>query len=403
MAYFFKRDGEQRLRGYFERIGRVLGRSERREAFALYATGLLSGCDRKSVEPIAALVCGAPELCRAYTERLLNFMTESPWEDRPMRICAARYALAAVVAHEPVEAWIFDDTGFIKQGDKSPGVQRQYTGSAGKTTNCQIGVSLTLAARTVELPVDMDLYLPESWANDRARCRRAHIPDSVVYRPKWQIALDLAKRAVDAGYPPGLVLADSAFGDVGDFREGIRTLGLHYALNVKEHTRVQLVCDDSSITDTMSVATVADVLGTRAYRCTTWRQGTRRTLQAQFAAVRVRVVRSSGVDDEEQWLLIERSEHTAAPEHYVLATLPKSTSRKELVRLVKQRWRIERTYQDMKGEFGLDHFEGRSYRGWHHHISVVLACYAFVVAERSRAFSPEASGEKNSSPLSTAA
>jgi SRSO17 transposase len=403
MAYLLKRDGELRLRAYFDRIGRVLGRSERREALALYATGLLGDCERKSVEPIAALVCGDPALCRAYTERLLNFVTESPWEDRPVRLCAARYALAAMAEREPVDSWIFDDTGFIKQGNMSPGVQWQYTGSAGKTTNCQLGVSLTIATRTVELPVDMDLYLPESWANDRTRCRAASIPDDVVYRPKWRIALDLAERAVDAGYPPGLVLADSAYGDVGDFREGIRALGLDYALDVREHTRVQIVCDDGSISDTMSVATVADVLGTRAYRKTTWREGTRRALQSRFAAVRVRVVRSVGVDTEEQWLVIERPNHDAAPEHYVLATVPKSISRKALVRRIKQRWRVERTYQDMKGEFGLDHFEGRSYRGWQHHVSVVLACYAFVVAERSRAFSPEARRAQGDNAIASAA
>jgi SRSO17 transposase len=390
MAYQLKHDGEQRLHAYFERIGGVLGRSERREAFATYAVGLLSDCERKSVEPIAAMACGDPDKCRAVTERLLHFVTESPWDDQRVRLCAARYALQAVTARESVDAWIFDDTGFIKQGDMSPGVQRQYTGSAGKTTNCQLGVSLTLATRTLELPVDMDLYLPESWAADRARCRAAHIPDNVEYRAKWRIALDLGRRAVDAGYPPGLVLADSAFGDVGEFRDGVRALGLDYALDVRKHTRVRIVCSDGTMTDTMAVADVADVLGARAYRKTTWREGTRKTLSSRFAAVRVRVVTANGVEDDEQWLAIERPDKHAPATHYVLTTLSKHLSRVQLVRRIKQRWRIERTYQDMKGEFGLDHFEGRSYRGWQHHVSTVLACYAFVVAERSRAFPPKA-------------
>jgi SRSO17 transposase len=403
MAYVFKRDGEQRVLAYFDRIGRVLGRRERREAFAIYATGLLSDCERKSVEPIAAIACGDATKCRAFTERLLNFITESPWDDRSVRLCAARNALGVMTARESVEAWIFDDTGFIKQGDMSPGVQRQYTGSAGKTTNCQLGVSLTLATRTLELPVDMDLYLPESWAEDRARCRAAHIPDDVEYRPKWKIALDLAQRAVDAGYPPGLVLGDAAFGDVGDFRDGVHALGLDYALDVKKHTRVQIVCDDGSITETMSVASAADALGAGAYRKTTWREGTRRTLSSKFAAARVRVVRENGVDTNEQWLVVERPDVNEAPLHYVLATLPKSISRKQLVRQIKQRWRIERTYEDMKGEFGLDHFEGRSYRGWQHHVTIVLACYAFVIAERSRAFPPEAGGSQSHDPIDTAA
>ncbi len=403
MAYLLKRDGEERLQADVERIGRVLGRSERREAFATYVTGLLSDCERKSVEPIAALACGDPSECRAVTERLLNFVSESPWQDRPVRVCAARYALASMTARETIDAWIFDDTGFIKQGDKSPGVQRQYTGSAGKTTNCQIGVSLTLATRTLELPVDMDLYLPESWAEDRGRCRGAHIPDDVAYRPKWRIALDLAERAIDAGYPPGLVLADGAYGDVGEFRDGIRALGLEYALDVKKHTRVQIVCSDGSVTDTMSVATVAEGIGAGSYRKTTWREATRNQLSSRFAAERVRVVRADGVENDEQWLVIERPDQNAPPTHDVLATLPKSMSRKQLVRRIKQRWRIERTYEDMKGEFGLDHFEGRSYRGWQHHVSCVLACYAFVVAERARAFPPEAGGSQGHDALGTAA
>lgn len=403
MRYRFSGTGEQRLREYFERIGHVLGRKERREAFAIYATGLLSDCERKSVEPMAALACGDPAQCRAMTERLLNFVTESPWKDRPVRLCAMRYAVAAVTEREPIQAWIFDDTGFLKQGDKSPGVQRQYTGSAGKKTNCQIGVSLTLATATLELPVDMDLYLPKSWTDDEVRCRAAHIPTDVGYRAKWQIALDLAEQAVDAECPPGLVLADSGYGDVGEFRAGIRALGLDYAVDVKKHTRVQIVCSDGSTSDTMSVADVADVVGASAYRKTTWREGTHQPLSSRFAAQRVRVVTASGVHQEEQWLVIERPRQDAPATHYVLATLPKATTRKQLVRRIKQRWRIERTYEDMKGEFGLDHFEGRTYRGWQHHVSTVLACYAFVVAERSRAFPPEARRSQDNDSLSAAA
>lgn len=394
---------ESRLEAYFDRVGRVLRRRGRRETFAILATGLFSDAERKSIEPLAAAACGDPSLCRAMTERLLNFVTESPWKDDEVRQCGTGYALESLPPRESVEAWIFDDTGFIKKGDMSPGVQRQYTGTTGKTDNCQIGVSLTFATQTLELPVDMDLYLPESWTEDRRRCRTAHIPDSVVYRPKWRIALDLAERAIRAGYPPGVVLADSAYGDVGAFRDGIRALGLDYAVDVKAHTRVRLICPDGSLTKTMSVSTVAEVLGAGAYRRTTWREGTRRSLQSNFAAVRVRVVRANGVAPEEQWLVIEKPNKHGPAEHYVLATLPSSLSRKQLVRRIKQRWRIERTYEDMKGEFGLDHFEGRSYRGWQHHVSTVLACYAFVVAERARAFPPEARRSQASHSLVHAA
>jgi SRSO17 transposase len=235
----------------------------------------------------------------------------------------------------------------------------------------------------------MDLYMPADWLDDAERCRRARVPADLLFRPKWKIALDLLERAVEADYPKGVVLADSAYGDVGAFRRGIRELGLDYALDVKLHTRVRIVGSDGSVSDTMSVELAADVLGTRAFRKVTWRVGTRRRLAARFAAVRVRVVTDVQPEGgEEQWLVIERPKRDQPPDHYVLATLPSTCTRRQLVRRIKQRWRIERTYEDLKGELGLDHFEGRAYPGWQHHVSCVLACAAFVAAERARRFSP---------------
>jgi SRSO17 transposase len=400
MAYTLNAAREGRLVRYFDGIGERLGRRGRRESFAMYAMGLLGEGERKSVEPIAARACGDPALCRAYTERLLNFITESDWRDQPIREYAARLGVEAMTSREPIEAWVVDDTGFPKQGDKSPGVQRQYSGTLGKTGNCH---SLTIATRTQELPIDMDLYLPESWANNRVRCRAAHIPDEVVYRAKWRIALDLIERNVKAGVPLGLMLGDSAFGDVGAFRDGVRTLGFDYALDVKCHTRVEIVCDDGSVSDPMSVETAAEVIGARSYRKVTWRQGTRRALASRFAMLRVRPITASSTRGEEQWLVIEKPRGDEPASHYVLATLPKSITRKQIVRRIKQRWRIERSYEDLKGELGLDHFEGRSYRGWQHHVTCALACYAFLVAERARAFPPSARGAKNDHPIACAA
>src|SRR5271168_370698 len=307
-----------------------------------------------------------------------------------------------MTSREPIEAWIVDDTGFPKQGDKSPGVQRQYSGTLGKTGNCQVAPSLTIATRTQELPIDMDLYLPQSWADNRVRCRAAHIPDEVVYRAKWRIALDLIERNVKAGVPLGLMLGDSAFGDVGAFRDGVRTLVFDYALDVKCHTRVEIVCDDGSVSDPMSVEMAAEVIGARSYRKVTWRQGTRRALFSRFAMLRVRPITALSTRGEEQWLVIEKPRSDEPASHYVLATLPKSITRKQIVRRIKQRWRIERSYEDLKGELGLDHFEGRSYRGWQHHVTCALACYAFLVAERARAFPPSARGAKKDHPIACA-
>jgi SRSO17 transposase len=199
------------------------------------------------------------------------------------------------------------------------------------------------------------------------------------------------------------MLADSNYGDVGEFRKGVRTLGFDYALDVKSHTRVVIVCDDGSETEPMSVEAVAEVIGAGSYRKVTWREGSRRTLSAQFATRRVRVVTDRHTCGEEQWLLIDKLERNGPVEHYVLSTLPKTLSRKELVRRIKQRWRTERAYEDLKGELGLDHFEGRTYPGWQHHVTCVLACYAFLVAERARAFPPQTRGSRRNHPIQRAA
>jgi SRSO17 transposase len=403
MAYELDGGGQLRLNRYFDEIGAILGRRGRRESFALYALGLFGEGERKSVEPMAARVCGDEELCNAYHYRLLHFVGTAPWSDEEVRRHATQHGVSAMSRREPVTDWIVDDTGFPKQGDKSPGVQRQYSGTLGRTGNCQIAVSVTVATRTMHLPIDMDLYLPASWAEDRSRCDAAHIPDDVVYRPKWRIALDLIERNVKAGVPIGLMLADSAYGDVGEFRDGVRALCFDYALDVKKHTRVVIVCDDGAETDPMSVEIVADVIGERCYRKVTWREGARRSMSAAFATVRVRVVTGDDTRGEEQWLVIEKPKRRQPVEHYVLTTLPEATSCKMLVRRIKQRWRTERVYEDLKGELGLDHFEGRSYLGWQHHVSCVLACYAFLVSERARAFPPEARGARRDDPITRAA
>lgn len=403
MTYRLDAAAQRRLDRYFDGIGAILGRRERRESFALYAMGLFGESERKSVEPIAARACGDPELCNAYHYRLIRFLSKAPWSDREVRAHAVEYAVRSMTTREAVTDWIIDDTGFPKQGDKSPGVQRQYSGTLGKIGNCQIAVSVTLATPTMHLPIDMDLYLPESWTKDRTRCRAAHIPDTMGYRPKWRIALDLIEQNVEAGVPRGLLLADSFYGNVSEFRDGVRALGFDYALDIKSRTRVVIVCDDGEETDPMSVETVAAIIGASSYRKVTWRQGTRTALSARFALVRVRVVTGKDKLGEDQWLVIEKTERDGPVEHYVLTTLSKSMSRKQIVRRIKQRWRIERTYEDLKGELGLDHFEGRSYVGWQHHVSCVLACYAFLASERVKAFPPETRRKRQTDPIPIAA
>jgi SRSO17 transposase len=404
MGTFMDAGGVQRLEAYFRRIGDILEEESRRASFAIYAMGLLADGERKSIEPIAARACPDPTKVDAMHQRLLYFAVDSRWSDREVRQEAARYALGAMTQREPVEVWIVDDTGFLKQGKHSVGVQRQYTGSAGKITNCQIGVSLSIATRTEHLPVDFELYLPESWANDSARRQEARIPEDVTFKTKPQLALQMIGRAVADGVPKGVVLADSAYGTSGDFRAQVRSLGLHYAVGVEPQTTLRLLDNEGRPHgEAVSVKDMALSIHERGgFRRCTWRSGTREELQARFALRRVVAAGVPTGQQEPLWLLIEWREGEPEPANYFLVSVPDRMSKKQLIRLVMQRWRTERVYEDLKGELGLDHYEGRRFPGWHHHVSVALCCYAFIIAERVRHFPPSARGadEAHAQPLS---
>lgn len=389
--------GVGRLTSFFAAVGAVLGTPGRRASFATYAMGLLSDAERKSVEPISARACGDASRADAEHQRLLHFVGKGDWDDHEVREVAANHGVAAITTREKVDAWIIDDTGFIKQGKHSVGVQRQYTGSAGKVTNCQIGTSLTLATATEHLPIDFELYLPKSWTDDPARCRRAGVPEEVIFKTKPVLALDMIRRAVAIGVPPGVVLGDSAYGTSSDFRHGVRQLGLHYSLGIDPQTTVwengDVVNRGGAGISVRDLAKKLDANG--KFRRCTWRAGTKADLTARFAMRRVSPCREQcrDINDrEEVWLLVEWRDGEDEPANYFFSSLPKTTRRKKLVRVTMQRWRTERAYEDMKGELGLDHYEGRGFRGWHHHISVVLCCYAFVVSERVRRFPPSARG-----------
>jgi SRSO17 transposase len=394
MEPFMNAAAVQRLEEYFQRIGEVLGEESRRSSFAVYAMGLLGDSERKSVEPIAARACPDPTKTDAMHQRLLHFAVDSKWSDQEVRHVAAQYALSAMTGREPIEAWIVDDTGFLKQGQHSVGVQRQYTGSAGKITNCQIGVSLSIATRTEQLPIDFELYLPESWAHDAERRCEARIPEAVTFKTKPELALQMIRRAVEQGVPRGLVLGDTAYGSSGEFRAQVRALGLHYAVAVYPQTTVCLLdAQGQPQAEAVSVSDLAfSIQKVGGFRRCSWRQGTRENLSARFA---LRRVVAAGVPQREQeplWLLIEWRDGEPEPANYFFISLSEFRTRRQLIRRVMQRWRTERVYEDLKGELGLDHYEGRRFPGWHHHVSVALCCYAFIIAERVRRFPPSARG-----------
>jgi SRSO17 transposase len=397
----------QRLNDYFTDLGALLGNQSRRQSFAVYAMGLLGDGERKSNEPIATRACADPEGADAAHQRLLHFVSNSPWSDREVRRFAARYGLAEMTQRAPIDSWIIDDTGFLKQGRHSVGVQRQYTGSAGKVANCQIGVSLTLATRDEHVPIDFELYLPHAWTDDPLRRREARIPAAVQFKTKPELAIDMLRRAVQDGHPPGVVLADCGYGSSATFRDEVRYLGLHFAVGIDAKTKVLLLTAERPRGSPLSVRALAHAAWhTGGFRRCTWRRGTNHDLSARFIVRRVVPAHDEGyavADREPLWLIVEWRDGEAEPANYFLASLSKRLSKKKLIRQVMQRWRTERVYEDLKGELGLDHFEGRRFQGWHHHVSVALCCYAFVIAERVRRFPPSAGRSLQDRPFQRAA
>jgi SRSO17 transposase len=404
MAYQMEAAGERRLEAYLDGIGALLGSGHRRESFAMYAMGLLSESERKSMEPIAARATGDPEHASAGHQRIHHFISSSSWNDHEVRLAAARYAIAALEEHEPVVAWIIDDTGFLKQGKHSVGVQRQYTGSAGKTANCQVAVSLSVTTPTQHLPIDFALFLPESWTEDAERREKARIPADTVFKTKHDIALRMIEQAALDKIPGTIVLADSFYGHSRPFREAVSLLGFDYGMAIYASDKMwTLDRRGHRQGDPRTAKEIALALGPKAFRRCTWREGTRRTLASRFALHRVKVPCEPGIKPAEEWLLIEWPMGEDEPTGYFLTTLPRRMSKKQIVRLLKERFRTEQAYEELKGELGLDHFEGRSFPGWHHHVSAVLCAYAFLVAERARAFPPSARGTGEARALRRAA
>lgn len=392
--YVMDAAAERRLSSYMERIGDVLGDDKRRASFATYMIGLLSTAERKSMEPIAAQAEVSLDTVDAAHQRLHHFISNMSWSDRAVRRQSTQYAVAEIQKREPITAWLVDDTGFLKQGKHSVGVQRQYTGSAGKITNCQIGVSLCVATFSQQLPIDFELYLPESWTSDLARRKAAGIPDEIGFRTKPELALEMIERAVRDGVPQGIVLADSAYGSSSAFRLRLRELGLDYAVAVDSTTKIwRMDTLQRRLGAPLSVAEFARTVASKKFRRLTWWEGTRRPLSARFAFERVVPYHDDGTDPairEDVWLVAEWEDGEPAPSKFYFATMPEKAVRAHVVRIIKLRWRTERMYEDLKGELGLDHFEGRKFRGWHHHISAVICCAAFVAAEHARSFPPSA-------------
>ncbi len=324
-------DSESRFARYVEGLTSVIGHADRAAPLRDYCVGLLAAEGRKSVEPMAAVT--APAGVSAQHQKLLHFVADAPWSDERVLAKVREMVVPAIERHGPIEAWIIDDTSYPKQGTHSVGVHHQYCGQLGKQANCQVVVTLSIANHDASLPIAYRLYLPQEWAEDAARRNKAHVPEAIAFKTKPQIALEQIRKACAAGV--------------------------------------------------MSVKELALSLPKHAWRTITWREGSADRLRSRFARMRVRTApirRAAG--RAEETLLIEWPEGEAEPTKYWLATLDQDISFRHLVDIAKMRWRIERDYQELKQEIGLGHYEGRGWPGFHHHGTLCIAAYGFLISER---------------------
>ncbi len=388
-----------------------LARKDQRAKGGLYLQGVMLEGRRKSMQPMG-------ERLGIDYQQLQQFVSSSPWRVEPVRRVLARKAIEVIGP----QAWVVDDTGFVKDGPASPGVARQYSGTLGKVGNVQIGVSLHAVTDQASCPLDWRLFLPESWddiyceTNDRAAAvaekrAKAQIPDTVRHRPKWELALESIDELISWGHRPPLVVADAGYGEIGYFRTGLTEREIPYLVQVKSDTSLHRA-DAPFVTPAYTGRGRPPVPGYRtapiqakalvqamppaAFEQVSWRQGSHGMMTSRFTAARVRpanrnLPRNPDGSLPECWLLVEWPEDADAPSDYWISTLPPDTPIAELVRLGKIRWRIEHDYRELKHGLGLDHFEGRTWPGWHHHVTLVTAAHLFITTQRVNA-DPKASG-----------
>lgn len=357
----------------------------------------------------------APDNVRRMHQSLHHLVADAPWDDEVLLDRALDTVLASMLQREPVVAWVVDDTGFPKKGQHSVGVARQYCGQVGKQDNCRVAVSLSVTTEKASMPIAFRLYLPEAWANDKQRREKAGVPEEVEFQTKPQIALAQIERARQRGVPEGVVLADAGYGNDTQFRTRLSEWKLQYVVGIQSGVTVwkpgeqplpapegkgmgrppKLLRRDPKHPP-VTVRELALALPSDAWKTVAWRQGVKRKLASRFAAVQVRCAHRDywrAAPHEVEWLLIEWPKGEDEPAKYWLSTLPAKTALAELVRRAKHRWIIERDYEELKQELGLGHFEGRGWRGFHHHATLCIAAYGFLVAERTLFFPSACAGQ----------
>lgn len=400
---------------YIESLFAGLGREERRRAMGWYVTGLLLDGDRKSIEPMAARLVDSADETEAMRQRLQQAVSVAAWSEMDVY---QRLAQTFEREFPGIEALVIDDTGIPKKGTHSVGVARQYSGTLGRTDNCQVATSLHLAGQRGSACIGFRLYLPKEWTDDRERCNAAGVPVDVEFQRKWEIALDLIDAALSWNVRKHVVLGDAGYGDCQEFRDELTNRGLPYLLAVQgsivvwapgtgpmpppprkpgERGSIRTRYTDGDDT-AVAIVELAREIGRKTYKKVKWREGSRGVQSSYFAALRIRTAQGhtkGRPPGDEQWLLCEWPKHEGEPTKFYLSTLPERSTIKRLVRFAKLRWRVERDYQEMKGEVGLDHFEGRSWRGFHHHAALCAVAHGFLSLRRAL-FPPEHSSVDDS-------
>jgi len=391
-----------RLVTFAESIFEPIPRKDQRARGETYLRGLLLDGKRKSIEPMARrLTKGDPQAdAYALEQALQQFVNQSPWDWTPVRRRLAQ-RMTTVIAPA---AWVIDDTGFPKFGRHSVGVAPQYCGALGKVANCQVGVSVHAVTDQASCPLDWRLFLPEEWDHDAQRRRRAHLPDRERHQPQWQLALELLDELAGWGLVPPVVLADAAYGEVNGFRLGLEQRELAYVVQVPG--TISAYPEDVAPEALpyagrgrppvaryrqrrSSLRQLVLAAGEQTASAVAWREGADgQQLVSRFVALRVRPAgvrlrrATRGGELPVRWLLAEWPQGEPEPVKYWLANLDDDLPLVELVRLAKLRWRVEHDYRELKDALGLDHFEGRSFKGWHHHVTLVSVAHAFVTLER---------------------
>jgi SRSO17 transposase len=384
------RQSQQQLSQFLIPLVEVLGRSERRVAATRYVEGLLLPGQRKSIGPMA-------ERLGVDSQSLQQFLSDSPWEENELWSAIRREVIPSL---EPIESWVVDETGWVKQGDHSVGVSHQYCGAVGKQANCQVSVELVVSDGTVAAPVGGRLYLPEKWTDDPPRCVAAGVPAKVTFATKPQIAIALLETALQDGVCPAPVLADGAYGDSAEFRAALRRLKLEFFVQVTgsshqgwtravptEHKlkRRQVT---AAAPPSQTLAQIVAGLPSAAWQPCSWKAAdgkTRRTRLAWLEVYLAHGLRAADGELEKVWLVVDWPPGDDQPYHYYLAEFQGPPTKARCLRLSRSRWHIEQYFQRSKNDLGLDHFEGRSWRGFHHHLALSAVAYLFILAVYLRA------------------